>query len=122
MNFNYINVFFHHQDYTEDYIQIGPGQLYALSTRMFSVDRVSVPYSWNHTISYESSRAKMPYLVQTLHASSMSAHYRPLEETLEFTIYASISKGEVHTLVHFHECKAGMQHVVTDIIHSATTL
>ncbi|MCJ8749980.1 hypothetical protein PDJAM_G00193750 [Pangasius djambal] len=82
------------KDYTEDYIQTGPGQLYALSTRMFSVDRVSVPYSWNHTISYEPSRGKMPYLVQTLHASSISAQYRPLEEILEFTIYASISKGE----------------------------
>ncbi|TSL47575.1 Hemicentin-1 [Bagarius yarrelli] len=82
------------KDYTEDYIQTGPGQLYALSTRMFSLDRVSVPYSWNHTILYEPSRGKMPYLVQTLHASSISAQYRPLEEILEFTIHASISKGE----------------------------
>ncbi|GAA6099393.1 hemicentin-1 isoform X2 [Tachysurus ichikawai] len=82
------------KDYTEDYIQTGRGQLYALSTRMFSVDRVSVPYSWNHTILYEPSRGKMPYLVQTLHASSISAQYRPLEETLEFSIHASISKGE----------------------------
>lgn len=94
--------FFCHQDYTEDYIQTGPGQLYALSTRMFSVDKVSVPYSWNHTILYEPSRGKMPYLVQTLHASSISAQYRPLEEMLEFTIYASISKGEAH-LLRFHE-------------------
>lgn len=63
---------------------------------MFSVDRVSVPYSWNHTILYEPSKGKMPYLVQTLHASSISAQYRPLEEMLEFTIYASISKGKAH--------------------------
>ncbi|KAB5517168.1 hypothetical protein PHYPO_G00186550 [Pangasianodon hypophthalmus] len=90
------------KDYTEDYIQTGPGQLYALSTRMFSVDRVSVPYSWNHTILYEPSRGKMPYLVQTLHASSISAQYRPLEEILEFTIYASISKGE-----HSNQCPSG---------------
>ncbi|XP_047673954.1 hemicentin-1 isoform X2 [Tachysurus fulvidraco] len=82
------------KDYTEDYIQTGRGQLYALSTRMFTVDRVSVPYSWNHTILYEPSRGKMPYLVQTLHASSISAQYRPLEEMLEFSIHASISKGE----------------------------
>lgn len=97
--------FFHHQDYTEDYIQTGPGQLYALSTRMFSVDRVSVPYSWNHTISYEPSRGKMPYLVQTLHASSINAQYRPLEEMLEFTIYARISKGDVHILCFHDFCK-----------------
>ncbi|XP_066533975.1 hemicentin-1 [Hoplias malabaricus] len=82
------------KDYTEDYIQTGPGQLYALSTRMFSVDRVSVPYSWNHTVSYDPSRGKMPYLVQTLHASAVSAHYRPLEEILEFTIHTTIAKGE----------------------------
>ncbi|KAK1804810.1 hypothetical protein P4O66_003652 [Electrophorus voltai] len=82
------------KDYAEDYIQTGPGQLYALSTRMFSVDSVSVPYSWNHTILYDPSRGKMPYLVQTLHASAISAQYRPLQEMLEFTIHATIAKGE----------------------------
>ncbi len=82
------------QDYTEDYIQTGPGQLYALSTRMFSIDRESVPYSWNHTISYDLSKGKMPYLVEMLHATAISAHYHPLEEMLEYSIQASISKGE----------------------------
>uniref|UniRef100_A0A8B9H722 Hemicentin-1 n=1 Tax=Astyanax mexicanus TaxID=7994 RepID=A0A8B9H722_ASTMX len=83
-------------DYTEDYIQTGPGQLYALSTRMFSVDRVSVPYSWNHTISYDPSRGKMPYLVQTLHTSAINAQYHPLDEMLDFTIHATIAKGIVN--------------------------
>lgn len=83
------------QDYTEDYIQTGPGLLYALSTRMFTIDKVSVPYSWNHTITYESSRGKMPFLVETLHASAISAHYRPLEELLEYKIQATIAKGEL---------------------------
>ena len=82
------------QDYTEDYIQTGPGQLYALSTRMFSIDRESVPYSWNHTISYDLSKGKMPYLVEMLHATAISALYHPLEEMLEYSIQASISKGE----------------------------
>ncbi|KAM3875993.1 hemicentin-1 [Diretmus argenteus] len=82
------------KDYTEDYIQIGPGQLYALSTRMFSIDRESVPYSWNHTITYDLSKGKMPYLVETLHATAISAHYHPLEEMLEYTIHASIAKGD----------------------------
>ncbi|XP_076872442.1 hemicentin-1 isoform X2 [Brachyhypopomus gauderio] len=90
------------KDYAEDYIQTGPGQLYALSTRMFSVDGVSVPYSWNHTISYDPSRGKMPYLVQTLHASAISARYRPLQEVLEFTIHATIAKGE-----RSNQCPAG---------------
>lgn len=82
------------QDYTEDYIQTGPGQLYALSTRMFSIDRESVPYSWNHTISYDPSRGKMPFLVEMLHATAISTLYHPLEEVLEYSIQASISKGE----------------------------
>ncbi|XP_027145831.1 hemicentin-1 [Larimichthys crocea] len=82
------------KDYTEDYIQTGPGQLYALSTRMFSIDRESVPYSWNHTILYDPSKGKMPYLVEMLHATGISAHYHPLEEMLEYSIQASISKGD----------------------------
>nr|XP_061790885.1 hemicentin-1-like [Nerophis lumbriciformis] len=82
------------KDYTEDYIQTGPGQLYALSTRMFSIDRESVPYSWNHTISYDVSRGKMPYLVQTLHATAISAQYHAMEEVLEYSIQARITKGD----------------------------
>ncbi|XP_016146102.1 hemicentin-1-like [Sinocyclocheilus grahami] len=92
------------KDYTEDYIQTGPGQLYALSTRMFSIERVSVPYSWNHTITYRPSKGKMPYLVQTLHASAISALYRPLEEILEFAIHATIAKGE-----RSNQCPSGFQ-------------
>lgn len=82
------------QDYTEDYIQTGPGQLYAQSTRMFSIDKESVPYSWNHTITYDPARGKMPFLVEMLHATAISTVYHPLEEVLEYRIQASISKGE----------------------------
>ncbi|CAL8267650.1 unnamed protein product [Arctogadus glacialis] len=82
------------KDYTEDYVQTGPGQLYALSTRMFSIDRESVPYSWNHTITYDAAKGRMPYLVETLHASAITALYRPLEETLEYHIHAAIAKGD----------------------------
>ncbi|XP_044528060.1 hemicentin-1 [Gracilinanus agilis] len=82
------------KDYTEDYIQTGPGQLYAYSTRLFTVDGVSVPYTWNHTISYDQTLGKMPFLVETLHASSIASDYNQLEETLGFKIHASISKGD----------------------------
>ncbi|XP_048833472.1 hemicentin-1 isoform X1 [Brienomyrus brachyistius] len=90
------------KDYTEDYIQTGPGQLYALSTRMFTIDRVSVPYSWNHSITYDSSRGKMPFLVETLRASSIKADYRPREEILEYKIHATIAKGD-----RSNQCPAG---------------
>ncbi|KAJ1172187.1 hypothetical protein NDU88_004037, partial [Pleurodeles waltl] len=82
------------KDYTEDYIQTGPGQLYAHSTRLFTIDGVSVPYTWNHTITYDQAQGRMPFLVQTLHASSVGAEYNAQEETLDFKIHASIAKGD----------------------------
>ncbi|XP_039591708.1 hemicentin-1 isoform X2 [Polypterus senegalus] len=82
------------KDYTEDYIQTGPGQIYAYSTRMFSIDKISVPYSWNHTITYDSSQGRMPFLVETLQASSMTTEYHPLQEMLEYKVHATISKGD----------------------------
>uniref|UniRef100_A0A8C2UJN2 Hemicentin-1 n=1 Tax=Coturnix japonica TaxID=93934 RepID=A0A8C2UJN2_COTJA len=92
------------KDYTEDYIQNGPGQLYAHSTRLFAVDGVSVPYTWNHTVTYDHTKGKMPFLVETLHASSITTEYNPLEETLAFKIHASISKGD-----HSNQCPAGFE-------------
>ncbi|KAM4861104.1 hemicentin-1 [Thomomys bottae] len=82
------------QDYTENYIQTGPGQLYAHSTRLFTIDGISIPYTWNHTVFYDQTRGRMPFLVETLHASSVESDYNQLEETLEFKIHASISKGD----------------------------
>ncbi|KAK2084618.1 Hemicentin-1 [Saguinus oedipus] len=81
------------KDYTEDYIQTGPGQLYAYSTRLFTIDGISIPYTWNHTVFYDQARGRMPFLVETLHASSVESDYNQLEETLGFKIHASISKG-----------------------------
>ncbi|KAM5295479.1 hemicentin-1 isoform 1-T1 [Glossophaga mutica] len=82
------------KDYTEDYVQIGPGQLYAYSTRLFTIDGIGVPYTWNHTVFYDQAQGRMPFLVQTLHASSVESDYNQLEETLGFKIHASISKGD----------------------------
>ncbi|XP_044798653.2 hemicentin-1 isoform X3 [Bubalus bubalis] len=82
------------KDYTEDYVQTGPGQLYAYSTRLFTIDGISVPYTWNHTVFYDEAQGRMPFLVETLHASSVESDYNQLEETLGFKIHASISKGE----------------------------
>uniref|UniRef100_A0A8B9BNN6 Hemicentin 1 n=1 Tax=Anser brachyrhynchus TaxID=132585 RepID=A0A8B9BNN6_9AVES len=87
------------KDYTEDYIQTGPGQLYAHSTRLFTIDGVSVPYTWNHTITYDYTKGKMPFLVETLHASSITTEYNPLEETVAFKIHASIAKDEDECVV-----------------------
>ncbi|XP_030135337.4 hemicentin-1 [Taeniopygia guttata] len=90
------------KDYTEDYIQTGPGQLHAHSTRLFAADGVSVPYTWNHTITYDSSKGRMPFLVQTLRAASIATEYNPLEEAVAFQIQASIAKGD-----RSNQCPAG---------------
>ncbi|XFG08582.1 hypothetical protein AB1E19_012206 [Capra hircus] len=82
------------KDYTEDYVQTGAGQLYAYSTRLFTIDGISVPYTWNHTVFYDEAQGRMPFLVETLHASSVESDYNQLEETLGFKIHAAISKGE----------------------------
>ncbi|KAM3915384.1 hemicentin-1 [Leptodactylus fuscus] len=90
------------KDYTEDYVQTGLGQLYAYSTRMFYLDGVSVPYAWNHTVSYDPSHGKMPFMVEILRVSSVQADYNPLEETLSFEMHASISKGDLN-----NQCPSG---------------
>uniref|UniRef100_A0A8C3N479 Hemicentin-1 n=1 Tax=Geospiza parvula TaxID=87175 RepID=A0A8C3N479_GEOPR len=90
------------KDYTEDYIQTGPGQLHAHSTRLFTADGVSVPYTWNHSITYDPSKGRMPFLVQTLRAASITTEYHPLQETVAFKIQASIAKGD-----RSNQCPAG---------------
>ncbi|MEE6496324.1 hypothetical protein FKM82_002300 [Ascaphus truei] len=90
------------KDYTEDYVQTGLGQLYAYSTRMFSLDGVSVPYTWNHTIDYDHVQGKMPFLVETLYASSVEAEYDQQEESLTFRIHSSIAKGDLS-----NQCPSG---------------
>eukprot|EP00079_Xenopus_tropicalis_P024320 XP_012816895.1 PREDICTED: hemicentin-1 [Xenopus tropicalis] len=85
----------HLKDYTEDYIQTGPGQVHAYSTRMFSVDGVYVPYTWNHTINYDAGQGTMPFLTETLQVNSIETDYNPQEESLSFQVHASISRGDL---------------------------
>jgi hypothetical protein len=49
----------------------------------------------NHIVFYDQARGRMPFLVETLHASSVESDYNQLEETLDFKIHASISKGNL---------------------------
>ncbi|XP_056379622.1 hemicentin-1 isoform X2 [Hyla sarda] len=98
------------KDYTEDYVQTGLGQLYAYSTRMFYLDGVSVPYAWNHTISYDPSHGKMPVMVEVLRVSSVKADYDPLEETLSFEMHASISKEDLD-----NQCPSGFNYDVSGL-------
>ncbi|KAG9483371.1 hypothetical protein GDO78_009341 [Eleutherodactylus coqui] len=98
------------KDYTEDYVQTGLGQLYAFSTRMFHLDGVSVPYTWNHTIGYDPNHGKMPVMVEIVRASSVDADYNPLEETLHFEMHASINKADLD-----NQCPSGFSYDVSGL-------
>uniref|UniRef100_A0ABM0M4D4 Hemicentin-1-like n=1 Tax=Saccoglossus kowalevskii TaxID=10224 RepID=A0ABM0M4D4_SACKO len=80
--------------YTEDYIQTNNGEIYAYSTRMFSMDGHSLPYAWNHSIHYDPRLGRMPFLVEKLHAVGLGVDYDSSKQVLQYEISTSISKGE----------------------------
>ena len=57
-------------------------------------DGLTLPYAWNHTITYEESLGHMPYLVQELPSQDMTVVVLPDQQSLTFTLNASISPGE----------------------------
>uniref|UniRef100_F6ZIH2 Hemicentin-1 n=1 Tax=Ciona intestinalis TaxID=7719 RepID=F6ZIH2_CIOIN len=82
------------KDYTEDYLQTGAGSLYAFSDRLMVMDGFILPYTWNHTITYNSSRGLMPFLVETLSASDILVEYDEVLEKLRFQLDVQIAPGE----------------------------
>ncbi|CAH1786157.1 unnamed protein product, partial [Owenia fusiformis] len=79
--------------YVEDYIQTGPGSIYAKSTRMFHVNGHRLPYAWNHTITYDDSLGRMPYLVQRLSADELHVDFDISSELIQYQMTAKIAKG-----------------------------
>ncbi|GFR16680.1 hemicentin-1 [Trichonephila clavata] len=79
--------------FVEDYIQTGPGSIYALSTRTYQVGNYVLPYYWNHSIFYDEALGEMPYLNEKLYANEMDSYYDPDKQELNFIISASIGKG-----------------------------
>jgi len=79
--------------YVEDYIQTGPGSIYAYSSRMFRIDGYSLPYAWNHSISYDPAYGQMPFLAQRLRTEDLFADLDVNEEVIQYQLSASIAKG-----------------------------
>ncbi|GFS46965.1 hemicentin-1 [Trichonephila inaurata madagascariensis] len=79
--------------FVEDYIQTGPGSIYALSTRTYQVGNYVLPYYWNHSIFYDEALGEMPYLNEKLYANEMDSYYDPDKQELNFIISAAIGKG-----------------------------
>ncbi|XP_064650190.1 hemicentin-1-like isoform X2 [Lineus longissimus] len=82
------------EPYTEEYIQTGPGSIYAYSSRIFRINGHSLPYAWNHSISYDTSRGKMPFLVESLQTDDITVLYDVSKETLEYQLKAFIMRGD----------------------------
>ncbi|XP_076455301.1 hemicentin-1-like isoform X2 [Babylonia areolata] len=91
--------------YREQYIQTGPGTIYAHSTRLMTADGLTLPYAWNHTITYEESLGHMPYLVQELQTEDMTVEVMPDQQSVTFTLQASIQPGNPS-----NQCPLGFTH------------
>ena len=70
------------------------GNLYAYSSRIFRANGHTLPYAWNHTITYNPDRGSMPYLLQTLTADDIFVDFDISDEILKYQLTASIAKGE----------------------------
>ncbi|OWF52578.1 Hemicentin-1 [Mizuhopecten yessoensis] len=66
--------------------------MYAHSTRVFRVNGLTLPYAWNHTITYNEDLGTMPYLVQDMYVRDIST-FSPTPTEVEFRIATSISPG-----------------------------
>ncbi|XP_067825529.1 hemicentin-1-like [Heptranchias perlo] len=82
------------KDFSENYVQTGPGQLYVWSTQMFLQDGSPVSFQCNHTIVYEPGLGRQPSLFQILKAEYISVYYTEETEELSFQITTSFRKGE----------------------------
>jgi len=78
----------------------GAGNIYAYSSRVFSVDGHPLPYVWNHSIIYDDERyGQMPYLVQQLTARHINVDFDDSTDQLTYQLTASIDKGLVRLLL-----------------------
>ncbi|EPQ19292.1 Hemicentin-2 [Myotis brandtii] len=78
------------QDFQEDYVQTGPGQLFVGSTQRFLQDSRPMSLRCNHSIQYEAARGPQPQLVQHLQASAISAAFDPAAEALRFQLTTAL--------------------------------
>ena len=70
------------------------GSIYAHSSRLMNLDGYSMPYAWNHTISYDQSLGVMPYLVQTLTTDSLSVDLMEDSGGVTYSLECDIRPGE----------------------------
>ena len=70
------------------------GSIYAQSSRVFRVNGHSLPYAWNHSITYDAERYdQMPYLVQRLTTRDVDVSFDYNNSLLSYQLTAAIDKG-----------------------------
>ena len=74
-------------------LTLPPGTVYAHSSRLFRVDGATLPYAWNHTITYDMDRGRMPYLVQQLNTQALDVKILPEQTAVRFQLEAAIAPG-----------------------------
>ena len=61
---------------------------------MMNVDGITLPYAWNHTITYDETFGPQPYLVQQLQTREINILLQPDDGSLTFTLDSIIAPGE----------------------------
>ncbi|XP_062447296.1 hemicentin-2 [Rhea pennata] len=90
------------QDFSERYVQTGPGQLYGDSVQSFVQEGLLARARCNHSIEYDPALGRQPLRVQHLRARSVRASFDPASEELLFQLSASLDAG-----ANGDECPAG---------------
>lgn len=114
--FSFLILFFFFQ--SEEYVQTGPGTIYAFSTRTFKIDNHILPYYWNHSIYYDDTLEGMPFPTQRLYASGIGSFYDEGSGDMYFNISAAIGRGlfyysTIYTcfiiLIYLNDCMSSVQ-------------
>ena len=74
---------------------IHSGSIYAYSSRLYRINGHTLPYAWNHTITYDADLGRQPYLVQRLRADDLHVEFDISEPVLQYMVSASIAKGKL---------------------------
>ncbi|XP_008579907.1 PREDICTED: hemicentin-2 [Galeopterus variegatus] len=82
------------QDFQEQYVQTGPGQLFVGSTQRFLQGNQPTFLRCNHSIQYDAARGPQPQLVQHLRASGISTAFNPKAEALRFQLTTALQAEE----------------------------
>ncbi|KAG8447614.1 hypothetical protein GDO86_014935 [Hymenochirus boettgeri] len=81
------------QEYTETYVQTGPGQIHARASPALSTGDSFLSLHCNHTVEYNPDVGRQRKLTQRVHVGSIRSSYLPGSEELRFQLTASLREG-----------------------------